>query len=221
MKSEPCGAKTRAGAPCKKPGAGAGGRCRLHGGATPTGIASPHTVTGRYSKYLPTRLMERYADARTDAALLELREEVALVDARLADVLGRVDAGESGATWRKLGECFAKFKKAQHVKDTVEAMAALLELDNLITAGVSDYAAWDEVQQLLEQRRRLVESERKRQVEMQQMITSERALLLFTAISETIKKHVTDRATLSLIAADLNRLVGVSSGAVIDGERAG
>lgn len=183
-------------------------------------MASPNLVHGRYSKYLPTRLMERYQTARDDDRLLELRDEIALVDARLADMLGRVDTGESGQLWRKLGECFARFKKAQHIKDTNEARAALLELDELISAGVTDTAAWAEVGQLLDQRRRLVESERKRQVELQQMITAERAMLLFTAIGETIKKYVKDRATLALIAAELNQFVNVPAGRVIDAARA-
>jgi hypothetical protein len=38
-----CGAKTRAGTPCKRPGRKSNGRCRLHGGATPI-------KHGRYSK---------------------------------------------------------------------------------------------------------------------------------------------------------------------------
>ena len=32
-----CGAKTRTGGICQNPGIGTGGRCRLHGGATPSG----------------------------------------------------------------------------------------------------------------------------------------------------------------------------------------
>ena len=51
-----CGAKTRAGTPCKRP-AGWGtdhvgeGRCKLHGGATPRGPLHPRYKHGKYSKY--------------------------------------------------------------------------------------------------------------------------------------------------------------------------
>jgi hypothetical protein len=38
-----CGAKTRSGGPCRLPGAGCGGRCKLHGGAS----TGPRTVEGR------------------------------------------------------------------------------------------------------------------------------------------------------------------------------
>ena len=56
------------------------GRCRLHGGKSPAGLASPHYKDGRYSKALPARLAARYATAEADPRLLELRDEVALTD---------------------------------------------------------------------------------------------------------------------------------------------
>lgn len=96
-----CHAKTRSGAPCRGQ-AMLNGRCRMHGGATPAGVALPHFRTGRRSRDLPARLAARYQEARSDPQLLELREGIALVDARIADLLARVDAGESGARWRAL-----------------------------------------------------------------------------------------------------------------------
>lgn len=193
------------------------GRCNLHGGKSLAGTESPSFKHGRYSKYLPTRLAARYVEAQKDPALLELRAEIALIDTRLTDVLERLDKGESGALWTLISNEFDKFKKAQVVKDTDEARAALGALDQLFTDGIADYAAWKEVSDLVEQRRKLVESERKHEVETQQMISTERALLLIGAIGETIRRHVADAGTRQLIAADLTRLVGNTPGTVIDG----
>jgi hypothetical protein len=47
-----CGAKKRDGTPCRRPPLHGRTRCRLHGGATPAGIASPHFKHGRRSKYV-------------------------------------------------------------------------------------------------------------------------------------------------------------------------
>jgi hypothetical protein len=44
-----CGAKTRGGAPCQKPPAEGRTRCRLHGGASPRGMAHPRFKHGGYS----------------------------------------------------------------------------------------------------------------------------------------------------------------------------
>jgi len=207
-----CGAKTRAGGTCRQP-ALANGRCRYHGGKTPVGIESVHFRHGRYSKYLPARLAARYSEAQQDPALLELRAEIALIDTRLTDVLDRLDKGESGALWEIVSSEFDKFKKAQVVKDTDEARAALSALDSLFTDGIGDYAAWKEVSELVEQRRKLVESERKHEVETQQTLSVEQALSLIGSIHETIRRHVADSAARQLIAADLARLVGNAPGA--------
>src|SRR3954465_9212974 len=96
-----CGAKTRSGAPCRtRPMPN--GRCRMHGGKSLAGPASPSFTTGRHSKYLPRRLLARYQEMAHDAELLALRDEIALIDARIADVLGRVESGESSRIWREL-----------------------------------------------------------------------------------------------------------------------
>lgn len=222
---KPCGAKTRSGTPCKRAPM-PNGRCKLHGGASLSGMASPVYKHGRYSKHLPTRLAERYGEAQTDSDLLALRDEVALTDARLADVLGRVDQGETGELWKEAGKALAELVE---VIDAPGARrSAITRLRDLLTRGVADWAAWDEVGKLLEQRRRLVESERKRLVEMQQTITAERAMLLIGAIAGIIQTHVTDRALLSAISADIGKLVaggpaappGAGGPAVVDVEAA-
>lgn len=201
-----CGAKTRAGGNCKN-SAMANGRCRMHGGKTPIGAGSPQFKTGRYSRYMPRRLADRYQEARDDPELLALREEIALLDAHLADLLGRVDRGESGALWLQLRQTYQDLNDAR-LRGDGEAIASFLsELGTLILRGASNEASWAEIRSTLDQRRRLVESERKRYVEMQQMITAERAMILIGAIVDVIRSHVTDRTKLAAISADIRSLV--------------
>jgi hypothetical protein len=183
------------------------GRCRRHGGKTPSGIASPVFKTGRYSKYLPGRLQARYAEAEGDGELLELRGEIALIDARLADLLHRVDTGESGALWAKVRALARDYAKA-HRRDAEDADEKLNDLLDAIRGGTDDAMAWAEVQGTVEQRRKLVESERKRLVELQQTITVEQALLLIANISDIIRRHVDNPRILAGISADLARLTG-------------
>lgn len=184
----------------------ANGKCRIHGGKSLAGIASPAYKDGRYSRVLPTRLRARYDAARSDTALLELREDISLLDARLEDLLGRVDTGESGALWGRLMEARSDLlgaKRAADMKAQAEALNLILEL---ISEGHADYRAWGELASVLEQRRRLVESERKRLVEAQQTMTVENAMLLIGAIGGIIKAHVADRAVLSAITNDIRTL---------------
>jgi hypothetical protein len=189
----------------------------LHGGKTPIGPALPQYKNGRYSKYLPERLKERYETAAHDPDLLTLRSDIALVDSRLADVLKRVDSGESGRIWRILVDEVEAFIEDRD--DKAKATLHLNEIIRLIRQGQGDWAAWDEVGKLLEQRRRLVESESKRVVQLQQMITAERAMVLLTAVlaelKDSVSKH-TDKATGNRILAEasngLRRLVAIDAG---------
>jgi hypothetical protein len=105
-----CGAKTKHdGTPCERSPVRGRTRCRVHGGKTLVGSASPTYRTGRYSKYVPERLRERYEAAEDDAELLSLRGEIALTDARLLDLLARVNTGESGQLWAELRRAYREF----------------------------------------------------------------------------------------------------------------
>lgn len=211
-----CGAKTRSGEPCKQR-AMPNGRCRMHGGKIPQGFALPQTKTGRYSKHLPTRMLATFDAAQADPDLLALHAEIALVDARIADVLGRVDTGESGRIWQDLKATFKELQEANRVRDTATAGARLNDIGSLITRGHLDYAAWSDVRTLIEQRRKLVESERKRLTDMQQMMTSEQAMLLIARLYDSVTQHVSDRTILAAIAADLGGLTAQSVSADVRG----
>lgn len=201
-----CGAKTKAGGICKQ-AALANGRCHYHGGKSLMGIASPTFKTGRYSKFLPARMTGRYEESRADGELLALREDIALTDARLGDLLSRVDTGESGALWRSLMAARMELLACRQASDIKGQMDALNEIMELISQGHADYRAWGEVAAVLDQRRRLVESERKRLVEMQQMISSERMMVLLGAVVGVIQEHVTDRTILSGITTGIQKLI--------------
>lgn len=205
-----CGAKTRQGTPCQRAPM-PNGRCYLHGGKSLIGAASPTFKTGRYSKYLPSHLAQRYEEARTDRELLALRDEIALLDARLGELLDRIGTGESASRWQDAQKAFSELKKARVTSDAKLFVEAMDNLDNALYAE-DDYALWDEIASLLDLRKRLVESERKRLVEMQSMITSERAMVLLATVVDIIRNHVRDRNALAAISADFRKLSVVEPG---------
>lgn len=189
----------------------ANGRCYMHGGASPSGLSSPSYKTGRYSKVLPARLLETYERSVTDSELLVQREDIAVVDARLAELLAKLDSGESGANWKRAKAEYAALQDAIDGGDPAGVRAALAALGGAIRRGLSDYATWAEVTEILELRRRLVESERKRLVQLSQMITVEQALVYSTAILALVKENVDDPRALARISDGLRRLAATGS----------
>lgn len=70
--------------PCTNPGSGAGGKCHIHGGKTPSGLESASFKTGRWSKHLPAAALGRgFEEAYGDSTLMQLRQDVALIDSLL------------------------------------------------------------------------------------------------------------------------------------------
>ena len=118
-----CDARTRAGTPCQR-APRPNERCSKHGGKSLAGIASPRFTSGRSSVVLPTRLAARYHEAHADPQLLAIWDDVALVDARIADVLGRVDSGESARHRRPLQAHSGALKGARHPRYLVHCRRA-------------------------------------------------------------------------------------------------
>jgi len=207
-----CGAKKKDGGQCGRLALKGSSRCALHGGKSLKGIASPLFKHGRYSKYMPQRLMDRYLDALKDPELLAMRDDISLVDARMADLLQRVDTGEAGKTWAELRGAYKALISFMKANDGAGVKASLDDMSALIHKGYGDYVAWNEVMGAMEQRRKMVESERKRLLEMQQVITVEDTLGLMMRIIDAIKRNITDRETLNRISRELTAILSTGAG---------
>ena len=164
-------------------------------------------MTGRYSKHLPERLASRYKEALGSTELLELRADIALLDTRVGELVGSLEGRDTAGAWDRLREALGRFQGARARQDTAGMAAAIESLESIVRGGVGDAVLWREIWGLLEQRRRLVESERKRLVDMQQMISTERTLVLMGAIVGIIREHVTDRTTLNAVSTDIRGLL--------------
>lgn len=72
--------------------------------------------------------------------------------------------------------------------------------------GMAEYGAWNDVYRVFETRRKLVQAEQKRRVDMQQMITTEQAMVFMTAVVDVVQRNVHDPDTLAAISRELANL---------------
>lgn len=199
-----CTAKSKqSGERCKRAASRGYTVCSIHGGKTPKGIASATFVHGRYSKDLPGRLLSRYEEAQQDPELLNLRGEIALIESRLGDLLGRVDTGEAGSLWRHLRASWQQYRRAMAAENAGGMAAAMAEIGETIARGAGDAAAWSEIAGLVQDRRKLVESERKRIVEAHQSVELSRAMLIVQIVLDVMHRRIADRALMGAIARDI------------------
>lgn len=83
-----CGARTRAGAPCKRRPSPGRNRCRLHGGRSPWGVFHPNFRHGLYSRYSAAGAQERARCAFVRrVAKLAAESAVEMIRAEKEDVL--------------------------------------------------------------------------------------------------------------------------------------
>jgi len=187
--------------------------CRMHGGKSLSGPANGQYRHGRYSKVLPPRLRER-ADAIAASPLyLSLREDIAVCFARLSELFTRVDTGEHDALWAQCGATLTAYQQARTTYDP-DAMAVHLQhLENLLAQGASVAGTWKDIHQHWELACKLIQTEQKTLITMQQMVTSDQLMHCFVQLQQAITQCVTavadastSRKILSAISVEFHRL---------------
>ena len=218
-----CGARTRQGVPCQQPAVRGGVRCRMHGGKARKGIAHPNYRHGKHSEYMPTRFLEAFGLAASDRDLLQQRDEVAQVRSMIREAWKRRHTGESGELWKRLRERWREFDGANRAASELgispEERAARMRrvtllLDMLmetIRVGAHDREQEEEILDLLERQRRLIESQGKREVQEKMMVSLEDANATFRAIAEAVRAEVQDQAVVARIAHRFAEISGKAS----------
>jgi hypothetical protein len=210
-----CTAKSkRSGQRCRDQAMKGKDKCYHHGGATPRGAASANFKHGRYSKSLPAALAGKYEEFLAHPDLRGLGHELALLDTRVADVLRGLEGQEAPtALWQGLLAAYDELKLAQASRDARAGALAVAKMGLLITEGARQGAIWDEVFGLVDERRKLVDVETRRQLAAQQIVTADEMLMLVGAlvamVREAVLAYVSDakiaRAILSRIQSTVDR----------------
>lgn len=209
-----CKAKSKqSGQRCKRHACPGREVCAMHGGKSLRGMDSPTFKTGRYSKDAPARLHSRYMAGLDDPELTSLRDEIALVDARTAELLQLasvsgehqtlVDARES------IDQAFAIIAKpqadAQSLYKALEALKAILHRPD-------DAETWKAINANLDLRAKLATGETNRLKLADQFITVAEAQLIQYAMLRSIEMHVADEATRRAIGQDFAKIFAAREG---------
>ena len=189
--------------PCKKWAMNGRSVCSIHGGKTPRGRASPHYKHGRYSKDLPTRLAGRYFEALEDDNLLSLRDEIAVVDSFIADLMSNLGAGTSEEAWKEL-------HTAAFISQDID------EVQRLLSQARSDMECMRELGAQIDRARALRDSESKRLIQMDMMISQEQANMMLGVIvgivMQALQSHVQDELLRRTIYAEISQGFSVRLG---------
>ena len=196
----------------------------MHGGASLRGSASPSFRHGRYSSAMPSRVAARYGRHLLDPELLSAQDEVALLTARIDEVLGALpDEDEAALAWEAFAQHLSaarslrvKAGKSGEASDVNDFLSAFDVAWDLYTEGMSYQrsarSVWDEVTALVETRRRVVGGEVDYRTAQAQIITRDQMMGILGALIQIIQTHVNDRATIARIQDAVVALVPTEPG---------
>jgi len=209
-----CGAKLRNSVPdkfCKKPPVAGRDRCRLHGGATPRGVLSVNYKGRGYSKDLPARLMERMMDSIDDPDLTSLRSEIALVDARLGELLKNLSQAGTDEAWSTVKTVRDRLRYVVDRPDADDREVTLdlltVKLDAAVEVMRSNQTGWSEIYALIDRRRRTVGVELKREESQEHTLRHAQALHFFQALLVAIHEEVEDVQVKAALATRISKLM--------------
>jgi hypothetical protein len=211
-----CGARTRDGTPCRRPPLAGRTRCRLHGGNSPGGIAAPHFKHGRRSKYFPKDLRAKFNAAYEDGEYTSLRNDLALQESRVIQLLGRLGK-DPPVPWSRLKEAVGALREAETDDEMEEAVGRLEELtDKGRAASLSQDKTWTQLRELVQERTRTAIAENRMLHDRSMYVAVEHVALLVRAMLAAQKELIHDKdllrrinlRTVALIPPDLRGGVG-------------
>ncbi len=208
--SEKCTAKSKqSGERCKRSPSKGRSVCRMHGGFSPRGVASARFKHGRYSKDLPKDLLATFEASLGDKELLELEREVSLVDARVAQLLRNLNDGASVAAWNEAVFSFRAYKRGLLKRDRQASDDAFARLDDILERQSEEYRSWQEVKELVSLRRKLSDSQSKRQERLGRFVETQKITVLLSALTDALRQEIRN--------PEILRRVGTRFSEILDG----
>ena len=203
-----CTAKAKTtGKQCNNPAVSGSTKCRMHGGVTPKGEASPHFKHGKFSNYLPQRLLNIYEDVQADDEHTLLSRNIRLREVFIRERLAMLDdVPDSAETWKQLRDEIDDLQKAYRDSDDGKVYVALANIERIIDERTLYFQAVEEIRiDLAEQRKdkQVISSIEQRG---ENAITAKELMVFMGAVLHVINNTVTNQTERIQVQAQIDNL---------------
>jgi hypothetical protein len=192
-----CGAKSkRSGVKCRN-AAMPNGKCRMHGGKSLAGAASPSFKDGRTSKYqyLPPVLTARVEELTGDA-LENLEQSIKIQRSIETQLLEKLGTGESPDAWAAIKEILADPK--------MPADLQLAGIRVVVDGALGELSLQQRIQSIHDTQRKLTETLSKVRKEAQETYTQEQWNAMLNVVLLAAKKAITEPNALNRFITELD-----------------
>lgn len=205
-----CGAIKKDGTKCNAIAMG-NGKCYYHGGKTPNQLASASAGTspnnsGKYTHYLDRSLQGRYQQSLSDPELLALRDEVALIELRIAEVSARLKSAGSSEVWSNLVQTVNRLESALSAGNADKIGELIRETISLVRSGNAIESNWADLFAAISRKGTISELQHAREQKLHQTMSVADVLALVQAVAQSVQLHCTDRNQRRAIQLELQRI---------------
>lgn len=206
-----CNATTKStGLQCKNPAVTGSSKCRLHGGKTPKGSASPHWQGKGRSKYLPQRLADSYAELEADTEYTDLRANMRLREVFIREKLAMLDEHpESAAFMAALRKVLSLFRKAWANEEYGGADVYFRELEQLVDERLVYFETHKEIRADLAEQRKDSQAIAAIEYKGENAVTASELMNFVSALLNFVTTHVSNPNERQAILTDVQNLITI------------
>lgn len=142
----------------------------------------------RYQEFLPKSLrgvVELY-ESGLDEHFLSVRDEIELLQARVADLLSEGGQSFSLANWESVCDLVSALRRVRDLPE--DAVILINQIDGILLNEGVNQGRWDEIYRVTQMLEKLVSAERKDLIEKSKVFTSSQALSLLGAIEIALRE---------------------------------
>jgi len=186
---------------CKQQAVSGYNFCPNHGAPNPRnnywGIGRPMT-NGGASQFPLTRLAAKYNKMMKDGRILSNRHSIVIIRDRVIQLMERLDENDAPDRLAVLEKLWGQYKEQKDAGQNVEMILTAKKIDLAFEAARTDFAVWNQMIQLLDLDRKMVESEIKIAREIKAIITADEATEMLAKIMASIFSAVNSMTTVSI-----------------------
>jgi hypothetical protein len=175
-------------------------KCKNCGGKSLRGSASPSFKHGRYSKFLPERLVQKYMQISSDTEIMDMRTRVELLETRIVEIVDHLDEQGSFEIFKELKKSFEMYEHYVQLSRSASpdrqkeysqrAAENLNKVSILIRKGMDDGNMWREISDLTESIRKLADTEQRQIKTMESAVMVDRVMVFATAMASIVRDTI-------------------------------
>jgi hypothetical protein len=169
-------------------------------------VVKPKPKRGSDSRLM--KIAQKYEQMISNGRILSNRAAMEVLDGRVKQLAERIDVEDAPDRMARLHNLWEEFKTAYNADKASEMIVAIKKLDNEFEKAYHDYKAWEQLMQLFDLRRKLVDSEVKTIKEIKAILTAEDAHNLVAKLLAVVIRVVQDTVKLRIIHFEFARIIG-------------